>query len=56
MCFLAPGQALFTWNALDHVNPNMSYADPGSTGTAANNAFDYIHLNAIGSSPFESLT
>jgi hypothetical protein len=36
------GEELFTWHSLDHVDPSLCYASPGSTGTAESNPWDYF--------------
>ncbi|ORX39567.1 ASST-domain-containing protein [Kockovaella imperatae] len=44
---IATGKGIFNWSSLDHVDPSMSYADPGTTGTDMSNAWDYFHINSI---------
>ncbi|KAE9394874.1 hypothetical protein BT96DRAFT_168777 [Gymnopus androsaceus JB14] len=46
------GDALFTWIASDWVDVNSCYAAPGTTGTAANNAWDFFHINAVNKDNF----
>ncbi|KAJ3878679.1 ASST-domain-containing protein [Lentinula edodes] len=41
------GEAIFTWVASDHVDPDSCYASPGTTGTSADNPWDYFHINAV---------
>ncbi|KAJ3854004.1 ASST-domain-containing protein [Lentinula lateritia] len=41
------GEAIFTWVASDHVDPNSCYASPGTTGTSSDNPWDYFHINAV---------
>ncbi|KAJ4482291.1 ASST-domain-containing protein [Lentinula aciculospora] len=41
------GNEIFTWVASDHVDPNTCYASPGTTGTSADNPWDYFHINAV---------
>lgn len=38
------GEALFTWDALDHVEPSLSYASPASTGAGGSQSapWDYF--------------
>jgi hypothetical protein len=43
---IASGASLFTWNSLDHVDPNECYVSPGSTGTEAL-PWDYFHINSV---------
>ena len=38
----AAGQALFTWDSLNYIDPSMCYAAPGTTGSSADNAWDYL--------------
>lgn len=41
------GEVLFTWNALDHIDPASCYVEAQETGRDQSNAWDYIHLNSI---------
>ncbi len=44
---ITSGEPLWTWRSLDHVPPEQSYAEPGSTGTAVDNPWDYFHINSV---------
>ncbi|RXK36052.1 hypothetical protein M231_06700 [Tremella mesenterica] len=44
---IATGEAIFTWASLDHVDPSMGYAAPGSTGVSEDEPWDYFHMNSI---------
>jgi hypothetical protein len=46
------GDALFTWLASDWVDVNSCYASPGTSGTAADNAWDFFHINAVNKDDF----
>jgi len=37
-----PGEALFTWSALDHIDPTQGYAEPGDTGISQTSAWDFL--------------
>ena len=37
-----PGEAIWTWASLDHVDPSASYANPGETGGSQDNPWDYF--------------
>ncbi|KAJ3982855.1 ASST-domain-containing protein [Lentinula detonsa] len=41
------GSAIFTWTASDHVDPSSCFASPGTTGTSADNPWDFFHINSI---------
>ncbi|KAJ3986085.1 ASST-domain-containing protein [Lentinula detonsa] len=41
------GAALFTWHAIEHVDPSECYNELGSGGTSTSNAWDYFHINSI---------
>ena len=49
-CFLAAraddadrlGEALFSWSALDHLDPTQGYAEPGDTGVSQDAAWDFL--------------
>lgn len=43
---IATGKGLFTWSALEHVNPSDCYVSPGSTGSEES-PWDYFHINSI---------
>ncbi|KAJ9118209.1 hypothetical protein QFC22_004115 [Naganishia vaughanmartiniae] len=43
---IATGASLFTWNSLDHVDPNECYVSPGSSGTQSL-PWDYFHINSV---------
>jgi hypothetical protein len=43
---IATGKGLFTWKALDHVDPTECYVSPGDTGTEAS-PWDYFHINSV---------
>ncbi|KZP11149.1 hypothetical protein FIBSPDRAFT_837791 [Athelia psychrophila] len=40
------GEALFTWSAIEHVSPSMSYMPLGDTGTS-DSPWDFFHMNSI---------
>lgn len=37
-----PGEALFSWSALDHLDPTQGYAEPGDTGVSQDAAWDFL--------------
>ncbi|KAE9396002.1 hypothetical protein BT96DRAFT_922457 [Gymnopus androsaceus JB14] len=42
------GEAVFTWKALDHVDPSECYAAIGDAGTGTvDDPWDYFHINSI---------
>ena len=36
------GEALFSWSALDHLDPTQGYAEPGDTGVSQEAAWDFL--------------
>lgn len=38
---------LFSWSALDYLDPADSYATPGSTGTSESDPWDWFHINSV---------
>ena len=44
---IANGSAIFTWDALSHVDPSLCYASPGTSGTADDNPWDYFVSRSI---------
>jgi hypothetical protein len=36
------GEALFSWSALDHLDPTQGYAEPGDTGISQEAAWDFL--------------
>ncbi|KAK8196091.1 hypothetical protein M8818_007243 [Zalaria obscura] len=44
---IATNDLIFSWSSIDYFNTTTSYADPGSTGDAEDNPYDYFHINSI---------
>ena len=36
------GEAVFTWSALDHIDPTQGYAEPGDTGVSREAGWDFL--------------
>jgi len=36
------GATVFSWSALDHLDPTQGYAEPGDTGVSQDAAWDFL--------------